>query len=238
MLAAVRIWILLSTLLVSAGWILSALHQLNRAGYAIFFVLTGIAGFFWCQKNHWPARGFFSSTGHKFLRRCRRPLPLLFLVLALMTFLAGALYVPCNNDTNEYRIPRVWHWLAQGHWHWISTLDYRMNIAGCGFEWLCAPVMLFTQTDRFIFLLNWVSYLLLPGLIFSVFTRHGCAPARVVVVDVAARLRLVFCDAGGLGCERRALPSSTRSRRLTSPCGHAKKTARPTSGFRCSRRRC
>ncbi len=176
MLAAVRIWILLSTLLVSAGWILSTLHQLNRAGYAIIFAFAGIAGVFWCRKNRWPARENFSNAVRKFFHRCRRPLPLLFLALAVMTLVAGALYLPANNDSNEYRIPRVWHWLAEGQWHWIPTLDDRMNIAGCGFEWLSAPVMLFTHTDRFIFLINWISYLMLPGLIFSVFTRLGVRP--------------------------------------------------------------
>lgn len=88
-----------------------------------------------------------------------------------MAFVAGALYPSQNNDSCEYRIPRVWHWLAEGRWHWIHTLDFRMNVAGCNFEWLAAPLMLFTRHDRCIFLVNWVSLLLLPGLIFSVFTR-------------------------------------------------------------------
>lgn len=35
MLNLVRFWILLSTLLVGGGWILSAVHQLNRVGYTI-----------------------------------------------------------------------------------------------------------------------------------------------------------------------------------------------------------
>ena len=93
-----------------------------------------------------------------------------------MCLVGGALYVNQNNDSNEYRIPRVWHWLAEGQWHWIHTFDSRMNIAGCGLEWLNAPLMLFTKTDRAIFLTNWVSYLMLPGLTFSVLTRLGVRP--------------------------------------------------------------
>ena len=50
MLNLVRLWILLSTLLVSAGWILSALHQLNRAGYATIFAIAGIGFYFWRRK--------------------------------------------------------------------------------------------------------------------------------------------------------------------------------------------
>ena len=36
--------------------------------------------------------------------------------------------------------------------------------------------MLFTRTDRLIFLINWISYLMLPGLIFSVFLRLQVRP--------------------------------------------------------------
>jgi hypothetical protein len=51
-----------------------------------------------------------------------------------------------------------------------------MNISACGFEWLAAPLILFTHTGRFLFLINWISYLLLPGLIFSVFTQLQVRP--------------------------------------------------------------
>jgi len=72
-----------------------------------------------------------------------------------------------------YRTPRVLHWLAEGRWYWIHTADYRMNDRACGFEWMTAPVLLFTRSDRFLFLLNFIPFLLLPGLIFSVLTRLG-----------------------------------------------------------------
>jgi hypothetical protein len=43
-------------------------------------------------------------------------------------------------------------------------------------EWLSAPLLLFTKSDRALFLLNFVPFLLLPGLIFSVFRRLGVRP--------------------------------------------------------------
>jgi hypothetical protein len=173
---AVRVWILLSTLLVSSGWILSAFHQLNRAGYVIVFGVAIIALFWWRQRVGWDLSKNFPKAWCKFRKRFKRAAPLIFLVLTVMCFVGAALYVPENNDSNEYRIPRVWHWLAEGQWHWIHTFDSRMNVAGCGFEWLVAPIMLFTKYDRFLFLANWVSYLLLPGLVFSIFTRLGVRP--------------------------------------------------------------
>jgi hypothetical protein len=176
MLTIVRCWILLSTLLVSAGWILSALHQLNRAGYAVVFAFAGIGFYFWWRRSHWHAQKNPTHLFQKFRRRFKRPAPLLFLVLVLLAFLSGALLPDLNYDTDAYKLPRVCHWLWAGQWHWIHTFDPRMNIVACGFEWLCAPLILFTHTDRFLFLVNWISYLLLPGLIFSVFTRLQVRP--------------------------------------------------------------
>jgi hypothetical protein len=99
-----------------------------------------------------------------------------FLALVLLAFLSGCLLPDLNYDTSAYKLPRVFHWLWFEQWHWLHTGDARMNICACGFEWLSAPLILFTHTDRFLFLINWISYLLLPGLIFSVFTRLQVRP--------------------------------------------------------------
>jgi len=48
-----------------------------------------------------------------------------------------------------------------------------MNDRACGIEWLTAPLLLFTKSDRALFLLNFVPFLLLPGLVFSIFMRLG-----------------------------------------------------------------
>ena len=127
--------------------------------------------------------GFNGATlPHRFsrlsrlVRRFRRPAPLLFLLLAGMTLLAGVLYRDDNGDSDSYRIPRVLHWLAQGQWHWIRTMDPLINITNCNFEWLSAPLILFTHTDRTLFLINWISLLLLPGLTFSFLKSLGVRP--------------------------------------------------------------
>ncbi|HEU6447627.1 MAG TPA: hypothetical protein VFV23_04235 [Verrucomicrobiae bacterium] len=176
MLNLVRIWILLSTLLVASGWILSALHELNRAGYGIVFALAAIAVIIWQRKTKWRPTKNFPQLAKKFKKRFRHFAPALFLVLIVGSILGGALY-PCTDlDSNAYRLPRVLHWLGQEQWHWIHTDDYRMNIAATGFEWLSAPLILFTHTDRVAFLPNLVSFLMLPGLIFSLFFRLGVRP--------------------------------------------------------------
>ena len=170
-----RIWILLSALLVSSGWILSALHELNRGGYLIVFVAAATAAV-WRWHKQLPSLQDFRRVWHKFARRFRRLAPQLFLVLALLCLTGGLLYVSNSGDSNSYRIPRVLHWLGREQWHWINTLDARMNFVGCDFEWLSAPLILFTGSPRWTFLINIVSFLMLPGLIFSVFTRLKVSP--------------------------------------------------------------
>ena len=109
----------------------------------------------------------------RFSRRFRRPLPFCFGALAVLIFLGGAIYPPGNYTGLTYRVARVLQWLAHGRWFWIHTANYRMNDRACGIEWLSAPLLLFTKSDRGLFLLNFLPFLLLPGLVFSVFTRLG-----------------------------------------------------------------
>ncbi|HSY74469.1 MAG TPA: hypothetical protein VK810_03280 [Dongiaceae bacterium] len=168
----VRLWLWISALASLAGWTLSALRQLNCFGYAIFFV--ALAVFVFLRRKDFefvPANKF--SRRKKFLRRFKRPLPLCFAALVFLIFLGGALYAPVNYAALTYRVPRVLQWLSHGHWFWIHTTNYRMNDRACGIEWLSAPVLLFTNSTRLLFLLNFLPFLLLPGLIFSVFTRLG-----------------------------------------------------------------
>ncbi|MGA2243531.1 MAG: hypothetical protein ABSH48_00925 [Verrucomicrobiota bacterium] len=168
-------WILWSALLVSAGWLLSACHQLNQAGYVVYFLLAAPAVLIWARRA-WPDAAARRRADGKLRKRFKRAAPLCFLLLACLSLVSGSLYPALNWDTNAYRLPRILHWLGAGQWHWIHTGDARMNIAGCNFEWLAAPLILFNHSDRLLFLINWVPYLLLPGLIFSVFTRCHVRP--------------------------------------------------------------
>jgi hypothetical protein len=166
----VRIWILISVLATSAGWVLSALGALNYAGYLIFFAVAAAIYVFGKKRLGWSA-GEVEFNWRKLRRRFSRPWPLCFAGLTALIFLGAVLYPPSNHTALSYRTPRVLHWLAVGHWHWIHTANYRMNNRACGIEWLSAPLFLFTRTDRLIVLLNFVPFLLLPGLVFSVCRR-------------------------------------------------------------------
>lgn len=165
------LWIWICAVLNCAGWGLSALHLLNAQSYAVIFLLGLLLLARW-RPLFFPT-GWLSFGWSRCRRRFRRPLPLAFFVLTSLILLGGALYAPSNYDAMTYREPRILHWLAAGQWHWIHTIYPRVNARACGVEWVSAPLMVFTQSDRLLFLINMVSFLLLPGLVYSVFTRLG-----------------------------------------------------------------
>lgn len=167
----VTAWVVFCVFCNVLGWVLSALHELNAGGYAVAFGLGLVAFAGWKWKTN--AVFFRPNDFAKSRRRFRRPFPMAFLILAALAILGGVIYAPSNYDALAYRLPRVLHWLAEGHWHWIHTDFERVNRRGPGIEWVCAPIMALFKTDRPLFLLNAISFLLLPGLIFNVFTKLG-----------------------------------------------------------------
>jgi hypothetical protein len=168
---AILIWVWFCAYLNCVGWTLSALHQLNATGYLVALLIGFVAFVAWWKQ---ASRRISPQVSWRRLKdRFRRPLPLAFLILAAMIFLGGAWYAPSNYDALTYRVPRVLNWLAVDQWHWIHTNDPRLNNRSCGIEWVSAPFIALLRTDRPLFLINMVSFLLLPGLVFSVFTRLG-----------------------------------------------------------------
>jgi hypothetical protein len=171
----IRIWIWVSVLASVAGWLLSALGQLNRVGYAVFGAVAVVC--LWVGRKALglaPAERVFSWR--KARSRFRRWLPAGFAGLALLILIGSVGYPPTTHEALSCRVPRVLHWLAAGQWHWIHTPVERMNNRPCGQEWLLAPLLLFTHSDRALFLINYFPLLLMPGLIFSVCTRLGVRP--------------------------------------------------------------
>jgi hypothetical protein len=174
MMPIVVIWVWLCAYLNCAGWVLSACHALNRAGYAVAFAIG--LGILLVWKHKTSTRFFRPGLGHKLRWRFRHAFPLGFLILAVLAGLGGALYVPANYDALAYRTPRVLHWLADNQWCWLHTEFARLNTRTAGFEWVTAPLILFTGTDRFVFLLNIICFVLLPGRVFAILTRLGVRP--------------------------------------------------------------
>jgi hypothetical protein len=169
--ASLKYWLLFCAFCNWAGWILSTFHALNRWGYAIAFGI-GVALMPTCARiTRGPGLRFPRKM--KLRRRFTRLCPATFLIFVVLTFLSGALYPANNYDALAYRAPRVMHWLAADHWHWIHTAFQRVNTRGCGIEWVSAPIIAFTRSDRLLFLATFISFCLMPGLLFGCLTRLG-----------------------------------------------------------------
>lgn len=167
-----KLWIWVSVLASLAGWSLSAMGELNRPGYGVFFAVA-VAVIYFCREIFDLPTAISFPDWKKIRRRFRRPLPGAYAVLALLILAGGGIYPPSNYTGLNYRLSRTLQWLAHDGWFWIHTPIFRMNDRACGIEWLSAPLLLFTRSDRLLFLLNFIPFLLLPGLVFTVFTRLG-----------------------------------------------------------------
>ena len=170
---ALMIWILCCACLGLAGWGLSALHQLNRASYLIG-VLVGLGAVLVCL---WKKNGCVlpETQWKKLYPRFSRPLPAAYLFVAALAFLGGVLHAPTNYDARTYRLPRMLNWLSAGHWLWISSPNERMNYSGTAWEWTAMPLFALLHSDRGLFLINALGFLLMPGLLFFIFRQLGVA---------------------------------------------------------------
>jgi len=175
----VKGWILVSTWASLVGWSLSLSGRFNQTSYTWSLLFLGFALALLCGKTKsLRSKTFFYPTCY--LKRLRESpfnpsswLPLLFIFVALITLAGGILYTPSNYDALSYRLPRILHWQDTGHWHWIDTPNTRQNYSAPAFEWLMTPLLVFFKTDRLFFFINWISFLLLPGLLFRTFRLTG-----------------------------------------------------------------
>jgi hypothetical protein len=164
------LWIFFSCWCTLAGWVLSAAGCLNAGGYLAALVpfaavLVLFRSWLWGRT---ASASFWSRIAHT-----RRQPPRLWFALTLLAFTGGLLYHPVNYDYLTYRFPRVLDWCWEQKWHWIATVTSRLNISATGFEWMMMPLFAIFKTDRLFFLLNFLPYLFLPGLVFSVFRGLG-----------------------------------------------------------------
>ena len=171
----IRFYLLWAAACILTGWTLSVLHWLTLTGYAVMLPLVMI-GLVWPTRDPavmTPPRAQ-RRCGRAMFRRFRRPLPLIYLVVLVVVFVGGISHAPTNYDGLTYRLPRMLNWLSARGWTWIFTNIDRMNYAGTGWEWMAMP-LLALRSDRALFLINAIGFLLLPGLIFSVFRQAGVA---------------------------------------------------------------
>lgn len=163
-------WILFCASCNTVGWILSYFGWLNPIGFliaipALHFVLAKLSGLGF----RLPAIG----NAARWKKRFRRLLPASFLLVAFLALLGGVLYAPNNMDGLHFRMPRVAHWLMAEKWEWFPANNNSQNTRSAGFEWMTAPLISLSGSDRLIFVFNLVPFLFLPGVCFGLFRGMG-----------------------------------------------------------------
>jgi hypothetical protein len=147
-----------------SGWALSGLGVLGASGYLMALPIGLAAAIaFWRATRPVPRH---SRPGKAWRRLRKSPESLAWVGVTFLILLGGLLHPPSNYDGVTYRLPKLLYWLQAGRWHWIDGIDFRLNITGAGWEWSAAPWLLLTHSDRGLFLLNFLPFLLLPGLFF------------------------------------------------------------------------
>ena len=155
------------------GWGLSAVHQLDSGGYlAALPILLG-AGWWWLRATASAGTKLNCFLAAKLRRRFLQPLPMIYFCIVALSLVAALFHTPWSFDAVSYRLPRLLYCWVAHHWYWIGTIDHRLDFSSCGYEWQMLPLILLTHSDRLIFLLSWIPYLLMPGLLFFVFRALG-----------------------------------------------------------------
>ena len=164
-------WLLLWAACGLSGWLLSTGRWLTPVGFAVSIPVVWLGFHCLCGL---PIR--FAAPRLRFRpwrKRLRRWAPAVFLFVALLVLMGGLLHPPNNMDALNYRMPRVMHWLMVGGWEWMPANLSSLNTRSCGFEWVTAPILGILRMDRLLFLINFVLFLFLPGLVFGVFRHLG-----------------------------------------------------------------
>ncbi len=169
-------WVLIAAASNIAGWLLSLFGGLTPLGLAAGIFLAWIMLLAICQPGapDLPDR----RTLSRFINPKRHPLRCAFLAVTLLSLAGGLLHAPNNFDAMNFRLPKVLGWLMEGGWQWFPANNNSLNTRASGMEWVMAPLLAWTGSDRLLFLTNQLPFLLLPGLVFGVFHNLG-VPGRV-----------------------------------------------------------
>jgi hypothetical protein len=169
------VWIIFVVWSQISGWGLSGLGALNTTGYLFssLLLLAAVAAFLQKTAPQAPSR---LSVARVWRHLKSSPALIAWSIVAAFILTGAILHAPSNYDAVTYRLPRTLYWLQENQWHWIDGLDHRQNVSAAGFEWMMAPWLAITRSDRLLFLLNFLPFLLLPGLFFVAARGLGIRP--------------------------------------------------------------
>jgi len=169
-------WVMLAAACNIAGWTLSLMGGVTPLGLVVGIFLAWLGLSMLCKPDtpDLPSRQMLS----RFLSPKGHPLRFAFMLVAVLSMVGGLLHSPNNFDAMNFRLPKVLGWLMEGGWQWFPANNNSLNTRASGMEWVMAPLLSWTGSDRLLFLTNQLPFLLLPGLVFGVFRGLG-VPGRV-----------------------------------------------------------
>lgn len=197
---ALSLAIRLGSAAVVVGWLLSACGQLNGRGYLVLGIPLGLAvTILTFRENNARVDQKTAKRLGKWLKH-RRWLPLIYFLTLALIIAGSILHEPNNFDGLSYREPKVLYWLDHQRWHWIASPYEAINYTLPNYEWLTVPFFLATRGFHSTVVLNWISFLFLPSLIFTLLRAFGArGRAAFDWMWIFTSGYIIVMEAGGIG---------------------------------------
>jgi hypothetical protein len=191
-------WVILAAACNIAGWLLSLFGSLTPIWLAFGILVAWLALIVLCRPGSLPFP--YRQGLLRFYLRPQNALRWSFVLVAALALMGGIMHAPNNFDALNFRLPKVLGWLMAGEWHWLPANNNSLNTRASGMEWVMAPLLAWTGSDRTLFLLNQLPFLLMPGLVFGVFRGLGvCGRAAKFWMWVVPCGYGFALQAGGIG---------------------------------------
>ena len=197
---ALSLAIRLGSAAVLLGWLLSACGELNGRGYLLLGIPVVVVTVIFTLREAKPRmRGKTAWRSMRWLKQ-RRWLPLIFFFTTALICIGSALHEPNNFDGLSYREPKVLYWLDAQRWHWIASPYEAVNYTLPNYEWLTVPFFLVTGGFHSTVIINWISFLFLPSLFFTLMRAFGArGRAAFDWMWLFPTGYIIALEAGGIG---------------------------------------
>jgi hypothetical protein len=197
---ALSLAVRLGSAAVLLGWLLSACGQLNGRGYLLLGIPISLATVIvTLREGKLQSRG---KTARRLKLWCKRKrwLPLIYFFTFALIVIGSALHEPNNFDGVSYREPKVLYWLDAQRWQWIASPYEAINYTLPNYEWLTVPFFLATREFHSTVVINWIAFLFLPSLLFTLMRAFGArGRAAFDWMWIFPSGYIIALEAGGIG---------------------------------------
>ncbi len=130
----------------------------------IFLILLLFALLLLDRKNRIDTHQIINAVKSKEFRKTK----ILFGIICVGMLILSAKSITANWDSMVYHMPRVMHWIQNKSVAFYATDETRQNISPPLAEYFIMHVMLLTGNDKFVCMVQGVSYILSAGLVYLI----------------------------------------------------------------------